>query len=301
MSLNRKTLNNLTESEWLTERTKYLTSTDISAIFGLSPYKTKAEVWHQKKSGDIVQIEDNDFMKWGRRAEPMVAEGIAEDQGWKVRPFKEFIALTECGIASSFDYLIEEPHKAILEIKCVGEMAFKNQWSPVDNEAPLHIELQVQHQMLVSGVDRCFIGAFVGGNSTEIIERVADKNIHARILEESAAFWKSIEAGTPPAFDFDRDADFVAALYGHAEPGSLIDSNETIDALALRYKEAAEAERDAKKIKDATKAELLTLIGDAEKCKGEQFTISAGMVGEAEIKFTRKPYRNFRISFRKEK
>ena len=53
--------------------------------------------------------------------------------------------------------------------------------------------------------------------------------------------------------------------------------------------------------KDALKAQILFIISDAEKVIGDGYTISAGIVGECEIKYTRKEYRNFRVNFKKEK
>ena len=55
-----------------------------------------------------------------------------------------------------------------------------------------------------------------------------------------------------------------------------------------------------KDLKDAAKAEILMIIGDAEKAvvRGG-FKISAGMVAEAEIPaYTRKAYRNIRITYK---
>ena len=39
------------EQEWLDLRKKDITSTDVAALFNLSPYKTEFELYHEKLSG----------------------------------------------------------------------------------------------------------------------------------------------------------------------------------------------------------------------------------------------------------
>ena len=44
------------------------------------------------------------------------------------------------------------------------------------------------------------------------------------------------------------------------------------------------------------KAELLQIIGEAEKVISDVGTVSAGIVGPATVSYERKPYRNFRFT-----
>ena len=46
-----------TEAAWLAARTHDLTSTEIAALFGCSPYLTKFELWHRKHDGADVAFE----------------------------------------------------------------------------------------------------------------------------------------------------------------------------------------------------------------------------------------------------
>jgi putative phage-type endonuclease len=286
-----------------------ITSTEVSALFGISPYLTLFELWHHKKSQDLVEIQETERMKWGSRLEHAIATGVAEDMDWHVEPYKDYIRMPDYRIGSSFDFAIYkegENHTtypaALLEIKNVDSLAFKAGWVAEENghvEAPLHIEMQVQHQMLVSGFTEAYIAALVGGNTATLIKRTADETIHHAIVAKVAAFWKSIESGDEPRPNFEKDAEFIKHLYSYAEPNKMVDPTPDIDRLVLEYKAVADEEKAITKKKDAIKAELLTLVGDAEKCAGKTYTISAGVVSEAEITYTRKAYRNFRISYKK--
>jgi len=332
MTMKRLITTPTNKSNWLELRAKNINSTDVAALFGISPYQTEFELWHRKHSGEQVEIKENERMKWGSRLESAIANGIAEDKGWQVEPFKDYISLPELKIGSSFDFKIKQSKTQItqakiadpndpgdfgnkrhvsyqqvdslLEIKNVDSLAFKNGWQADDDgnvEAPLHIEMQAQHQMLVSGFKECYIAALVGGNSVKLIHREADEKIHGAILKKVAEFWQSIEKGIAPQPDFERDAEFIKHLYSYAEPNTVIGSNDHIDRLVMAYKEQSDILKRAEEKRDAVKAELLTIVGQAEKVKGEGFTISAGVVSEATVSYTRRAYRTFKVSYKKEK
>lgn len=315
-SINREFHATSTEAEWHALRAQDLTSTDIAALFGLSPYKTAYELWHEKKAGEPVRIKDNDRMRWGRRLESVVAEGIAEDQGWAVRSFKEYGRLPDLRIGSSFDFRIIAAEHAILEIKTVDALAFRNGWVIEDGfvEAPAHIELQVQHQMLVSGLRRAYIGALIGGNRIELLTREADDAVHAGIIAKAAEFWASIDANTPPAPVMPDDAEAVIRQLQFAEPGKVFDARGDADVASMiaRYAALGAQASDIEDQRKAVKAEILQRIGDAEKVTLDGFSVSAGMTGPSlgtlvtqEMVGTyvgaRAGFRNFRVTAKKAK
>lgn len=310
--MERITLDCRDKAHWLAERTQDLTSTDIAALFGCSPYKTHFELWHEKAAGTRNEIATNERMIWGTRLEATIAEGVAEDHGWTVRPMKQYMRLPVLRIGSSFDFSIDSgsgPVAAmtgpgILEVKNVDSRVFRDGWIVEDDyiEAPPHIEMQVQHQLLVTGRAWAAIAALVGGNDLRMVYRLADPEIHQAILAKAAAFWASIDAGAEPAPDFTRDLETIARLYAHAEPGKVVQTDDArLVDLAAAYTEAAAAEKAATERQEAAKAEMLTLIGDAEKIVMPGFSISAGVVGPTHVEYDRKGYRNFRVYQKKGK
>ena len=296
------------EAEWLSLRTKDITSTEIAALFGISPYMSKFELWHRKKSGDVLTLEPNERMKWGTRLQDAIAYGIAADSGWVATPMKEYIRLPALRIGSSFDFSVDmDPHPhgpvSLLEVKNVDSLAYKEGWLINDDaiEAPPHIELQAQHQLLVSGYEHSIIGALVGGNRVTLIRREPDLKIHDAIRAKVAEFWYSIDHNIEPKPDFSRDADFMISLQQYAEPGKVMDAtgDKKLSSLAKEYKEWGAKESGAKKQKDACKAQILELIGDNEMVIADWGTISAGLIGETLVEaYTRKAYRGFKINLK---
>ena len=67
------------EAQWLAERAKDVTSTQVAALFGVSPYLTEFELWHQKSNGIVEAFEENNRTRWGNRLEETIAKGFAEE------------------------------------------------------------------------------------------------------------------------------------------------------------------------------------------------------------------------------
>jgi putative phage-type endonuclease len=295
------------EAEWLEERMKDVTSTEVSCLFGISPYSTAFELWHRKKAGVVVRLEQNERMTWGLALQDAIAGAIAKERGWIIARMTEYIRDPEARIGASFDFSIENPDQiGLLEIKNVDGLVFKQEWLEDENgniQAPLHIEIQVQHQLAVSERAFCYIGALVGGNRLVLINRTRDEAVISAIKAKVAEFWQSIENNTPPAPDFQADAEFIGKLFGYATPGKVLNVVEDADMLAKakEYKALGDVIKTATEARDAIKAEFLTKIGDAEKVLGEGYTISTGVVGPAHVEYDREGYRMFKISWKNEK
>lgn len=296
-------------AEWLSFRHPNINSSEVAALFGLSPYTTEYELFYKKRVPfEYIEDEPSEWVKWGARLEPAIALGVAEDNGWSVSPMKQYIHSPEIRLGSSFDYAIGDD--GILEVKNVFGMAFAKNWVKNDDgflEAPPWIELQVQNELAVSKRNYAVIAALVGGNKIELIRREPDPHIISAIKEKTVKFWDRVEKNLPPEPDFVKDSDFICQLYSGTTPGAVLDASSMmscanageIQNLAEVYRAAGEAEKDAQDQKKAAKAELLTLIGDAEKVLGDGFNISAAVVAAGRVEaYDRKEYRRFSINWK---
>jgi putative phage-type endonuclease len=305
-----------TEADWLAHRQRDVTSTESAALFGMSPYVTAFDLWHRKRSGTAPEFKQNDRMKWGNRLEAAIAHGIAEEQGWEIRPMKEYMRDPDARLGSSFDFVITSLGEPVhLEIKNVDYLAFRDGWIEHDDgsiEAPEHIEMQVQHQMAVSGFKRAFIGAFIGGNRGVVIERERDEDVIRAIRHRVAEFWRTVDAGQEPEPVMPDDAQTLIRMNQYAQPGKVLDasSDEEIARLVDEYRQANAAKKNAEEDAEVAKARLLEAIGDAEKVLLPGYTISASMIADTPPTLItdemvgqtyggRKGYRNLRITAKK--
>lgn len=291
------------KEHWLSLRKQDITSTEVGALFGISPYVTLYELWHRKSKNIDIEFDATERMDWGNILEPVIANEAARRNGWIVSPMKCYMRRPDVRMGSSFDFSIDfsigGDVPGILEIKNVDRMVYLQDWT--ETEAPLHIEIQVQHQLAVSGRKFAYICPLVGGNELHVIRRERDESVIAVIMKKVAEFWKSIADGVEPEPDFTKDCEFIARLHNYAEPEKVINGTDDLKALAMEYKAVNEALKPLEEKKEELKARILLQICDAEKVLGDGYTVSAGMVGEANIAYIRKAYRNFRLSYKKEK
>jgi putative phage-type endonuclease len=299
------------EKEWKVGRALDVTSTEMPALFGISPWMTPFELWHRKHDKLLVEIEENERMKWGKRLQNSIAEGIAEDRQWKVKHLGfMYNRIDQLRVGASFDSeasFTEEGKKrhVLLEVKNVDGLAFKDGWVINDDEsveAPLHIEMQVQTQLLVSHYEEAYICALVGGNHPVIIRRVRDAEIQKAIIEKVVEFWRSVDEGREPSPDFQKDYEFIKQLFNKAQVGKIIKPEEEDDWMKLvdKYSQVAKSLKELEIEKEAVKAELLMKVEDAEKVQGKGFSISAGIVKGGPVSYTRSDYRDFKIYRKKE-
>jgi putative phage-type endonuclease len=299
---------------WLAERVKDITSTEVSALFGLSPYMSEFELWHQKRDQQVVEIEENERMTWGKRLESAIAHGAAETMGWDIESLDVYMR-NENRIGSSFDFKIvnHADGDGILEIKNVDGIQYSRNWieREGDIEAPEHIELQIQHQMEVADINWCALVALVGGNTQKVIYRKRDPEIGAEIRKRVELFWKSIDSNTPPSPDYTMDAEFIIkTLRGTATEGLVAESNADIDDLLKQYSFVSKEVSDLTKIKEQYKAQILHMVGDASKVLSPLGTVSCGMTSPSQGTLItpdmvgtyiggRKGFRNFRFTAKK--
>lgn len=300
---------------WLKERLKDITSTEISALYGFSPYLTEYELFHNKKDGVVVELAGNERMEWGTRLENAIAEGAAADAGWKIKKMGVYIRHPS-RIGSSFDYMIKAGHElsakgvGLLEIKNVDGLVFHKNWidDGTNVEAPNHIELQIQHQMEVLDCEWCVLVALVGGNRKVVITRLRDREIGADIREKVKAFWQRVDENSPPSADYSKDADFIIdRLSKNVDANLIAQSDEELDKLINQYKHVSAEADSYETLKKGYKAQILERIGNASKVMSACGCISCGttkdstgtlitqeMVGT--FVGSRKGYRMFKIT-----
>lgn len=191
------------EEAWLSNRVHDLTSSDIATLFGCG-YSTYGQLLEAKKLKLELKIEPNERMDWGTALEPAIAGEFARRNNWTIRRKKEYIRLPELRIGSSFDYEIEgededekgEAHSVryLMEVKNVGMDAYSRDWiKGFQIEAPPRIELQIQNELLVSGLSKCYLCVLVGGNQGICLERTHNLKIQQAILSKAKEFWRVVD------------------------------------------------------------------------------------------------------------
>lgn len=313
-------------ASWLALRKGYISSTESAALFGYSPYLTAFEVGVLKREVDKASDEGlvgNDRATWGLRLQDAIAQGIADDYGVQIQPMGLTYAVRDdVRMGSSFDYQIigtENLHPdlagtqlidyfqrlgpGILEVKNVDSLEYKRKW--IDDEAPDHIEVQLQHQLETIGLPWGAIACLIGGNRVGLIVRERDQRFGAVVVKKVDSFWADFDKGKLPDPKMPEDAGALIALHQYAEPEKVYDAGDdnNLQYLVSQYDGFRQQEKAAVEGKKMTQAQILQKVGSAEKVINvpgyNPLTLS--MVAPFEVKaYTNKGYRNFRLTAKKE-
>lgn len=306
-----------TEAEWLEARRKYVTSTEVSAIFGQNPRLTAFELFHLKRDPKLDTFEGTERTEWGKALQETIGIRVAVTHGIAIRALDLQLAIhNRCAASGDFmidrivdrsvggklqDYALKHG-PGVLEIKNVDSLIYKNDWS--DTDMPDHIEIQLQAEMLCWDVKWGVVAVLVGGNRLELYIRERDEIVCRMIDGHAQGFMRRLEHNEPPPPVMPEDAGMVIALNQYAEPNKVLDgsSNQLLHDAVKDYKHAKKVASDFEKEAECHKADILSLIGDAERVINiPGFNLSASMRADVQIPaHIRKGYRDLRITERKD-
>lgn len=208
---------------WLAERQTGLGSSDAAAILGLSRYKSALALFHQKRGLELPTDDDLAvFRKMGLMLEPVIAELYHEETHRDVRTPPPFTVARHAQypfLLASIDRWAWDAERAqrlfplgqvgaddlvrvatgVLELKNVSSYV-ASRWLDL-GEVPIEYQLQLQHQLLVTGAPWGSIAALIGGVTFRWCDYEADEELQAMLLTEELAFWHRIQADEPPPAD----------------------------------------------------------------------------------------------------
>lgn len=289
----------LDSKEWHEHRQKYIGGSEVAALFHIHPSITRFELWHQKK-GNLKRDEfDNDErVFWGRTLEPAIAQGIASKLKLEVEKEDLFYQHPKVkGMGASLDYKITRGKlKGALEIKNVDWLVFQD-WG---GEPPLNYMLQNQQEIECANYDFGVIGVLVGGNQLEIFEYERRPKTAEKLKDEISDFWKTIEKNQEPSFDFETDSSAIIAMNQKSSGRVLNTDSSRLTDLCTKLEELTQDRGGLEKRRDAIKAEIFTIVGDASKVMLPKFTIHCDTIKREAYQVQNSEYRSLRISTNKE-
>lgn len=183
-------------SEWHVLRKTKITATDAPVIMGASHWKTRIQLYNEKKSNN-APMPPNERMQRGIDLEPIARDLFILKTGVVVKPA---VAVLDWAMASLDG--MSDNRKCILEIKCPGE---KDHAIALQGKVPDHYYPQLQHQMYVMGVDEAYYFSFDGTDGDPITVKRDDEYIEKMIIEEKK-FYDCLLNNTPPE---PSDGDYI--------------------------------------------------------------------------------------------
>ena len=194
-------IDQLSYAEWLEVRRSGIGGSDAAASIGLSPWKSRYELYQEKISTSPPPRISNEAMTWGRLLEPLIREEFSKRSGMAVRPLRSMLQHPSYPwMLADLDGLVEDSNRGvgILEIKTSS--AFKSaDWE--DGKVPDHYMLQLQHYLEVCGLDFAIIAVLIGGNRLQWTQIEKDRELVEQLVELERRFWEYVLTQTPPPVD----------------------------------------------------------------------------------------------------
>jgi putative phage-type endonuclease len=213
--------------EWHAAKRVYITSTDIAAIMGMSPWQSEGDVARHKMGAPEPEVDDVQArrMRLGLAMEDVVAGEDEAEHGYKLRHVRRMIisdALPWAATSLDFERIGQ---KTIVEIKTTSA----RDWG---EGLPDRVEAQVRWQMGVAGYPAVHIAVLRYGSQLECHDLKHDEEVFQGLVTIAEDFRLRLDAGGPfaetrdsmrRAFRRDDGTEVVATVEEASAVGILLD------------------------------------------------------------------------------
>lgn len=261
---------NLPREDWLRYRKQGIGGADAGAICGFNPYRTAMQVYYDKTSEDIEDI-DNEAMRQGREFEEYVARRFMEKTGKKVRRANVmFYDEKNPFMLADVDRMIVGEN-AGLECKTASPF-MAEYWK--DDKIPLSYQMQCYHYMSVCNADAWYVAVLIYGREFKVYKLERDETIIANLVQLEKDFWENyVLKRVLPDPDGSKLADSVIAEYYKESKGEVLPLL-GFDEKLQRREELVQLVDKLETEKRQIEQELKVYLGEAEKAENEQYRVS---------------------------
>ncbi len=261
---------NLNKESWLKYRKQGIGGSDAGAVCGLNPYRTAIQVYYDKTSDSIEDV-DNEAMRQGRELEEYVAKRFCEASGKKVRRANAmFYDEKNLFMLADVDRMIVGEN-AGLECKTASPYS-EEKWR--DDKIPLSYQLQCYHYMSVCNADSWYIAVLIYGRDFKYYRIERDDEVIENLIRIEKEFWNEyVLKRVIPDPDGSKTAD-AAIAERFKESRSITIPLSGFDERLERRQELLSLLEKIETEKRQIDQELKLYLGDAEIAENEHYRVS---------------------------
>jgi len=271
----------LPRDDWLTVRKQGIGSSDAAAAVGLNPYKSQLELWLEKtgRDGNLPKVDpqdENSPMYWGNILEPIVAAHYTKRTGLRVRRINAVLQHPDPSLPwmlANIDREVTGSNEVqILECKTAGINGARL-WK---EDVPEYVQLQVMHQLAVTGKPAADVAVLLGGQHLEIHRINRDEQLIARLIELERHFWQYVESDTPPPADGSASADLALRCLYPEDDGQSVDFSfeRNLSATFADWLSVRQTIAEHEKLEAQLKQTLQQAMGSATRATFETGSVS---------------------------
>lgn len=248
---------------WRDLRSKHVGASEVAALFSLSPWMTRWQLY-MLKTGQLPDVFETKVMTQGKHFEPALAAYAQEKFKIQLRKVKRYMTSDNIeGMGASLDY--EEYGDGALIPTELKFSLYGDGWEWEGDELtqiPDYYLMQVQHQLACCpGAPHGQLIAFTGGDAKRMIIPRSPRLITA-IEAAVAMFWQDVRDGKEPPVDFSADADGVSRL-AYIRKLRTVTLPPEMAGVMKEWHEAKEMETKGKQAAEIAKTKVLKAVLDA--------------------------------------
>jgi YqaJ-like viral recombinase domain len=281
---------NTNREEWLTRRRQNVNASEAAALFGpeIHPFLTPYKLW-ALKSGKLGDETDNPTLRRGRLFEPVVVSILREDYpNWEINSSRHYVWDDSTRLGCTPDVHATRPENAygsgVIQIKTVGQFAFKRRWRDEHGEiaVPTWVAVQASIEAYLTGASWAGVAAMkLGDGGIEVIYVDIPLKPHLihKIEDLVGEFWRRVAENEPYDPDFGKDRKTVFDLYEEGS-GPIIDLTPDVEFREIlndraQLKEVEKAGANATDQRKILDARIMTKLANAPgaRCGGRIVTI----------------------------
>lgn len=246
--------------DWLIFRRQNLMASEISSVLGISPWKSRVDLWREKVLGHVKPV----YLPATERGKALEQPALRCAEEMLEMSFTPLVVLSDeyPQFGASLDGY-DPINEVVIEIKAPNQ---KTHNEALKGIIPDHYFVQIQWQLLVTGAKKGIYFSFSGIDGHAIWVDPCQETFD-KMIKAGTAFLKSIDELEEPKA---TDADYIKET-----------SSEWLEYAELK-KKTTEALRQAKHDDDVVKAKLEELAAGRVRIRSEGLiyyeTISKGAI-----------------------
>lgn len=272
---------------WLQVRQQGIGSSDAAAAVGLHPYKSPLQLWLEKtgrvETSAASRAPTDGPLYWGALLEPLVAAHYTRCTGRRVRRVNAVLQHPDCPwmLANLDREVVASDEVQILECKTAGIQGSRL-WQ---DGVPEYVQLQVLHQLAVTGRKAADVAVLLGGQEMRIHRIERDEGMIAHLVALEQAFWACVQEDRPPPADGSASsAQALLSLFPHGNGRTLeLRDDRVMNALFSDYLDVRQQLGKYEALESQLRQSLQQRMGDATQMRLEQGSVSWKPVKASEV------------------
>lgn len=235
--------------QWLALRQGKVSSTTITTIVGVNPFKSAYRLWAEWTGKVPDDFKGNDYTDLGLILEPYVGELFGKRSGRSVRSFDALVAHKDLEWAvATPDFVVDDAE--LLEVK-TGSVRQLSRWQ--EEQTPDHYLVQLVWQLGVCGVNNGHLAALLGADPENFFVRSfeLDLELFSALLEAADNFLQCVKRDEPPT-PSEKDSQLICRLT-HRNATTKLFTAEQAEGLSDVFNELRELREEKAELDDKTR------------------------------------------------